>query len=130
MPQIGVAEAGAESYLRELLGPRFLSTHYTANLSFQNPVYWANAHFPRERFGYLTIKVIESVNHMLNCDGELAVSELLDASWHRVMAERAAHLANKIKQAGEGVLYTADCILEIEESRNWAQYSTVLSSTE
>lgn len=67
---------------------------------------------------------------MLNCDRELAVTELLDAIWHRVAAERAAHLANAIKQAGEGVLYTADCTPETEESRKWAQYSTVLSSNE
>lgn len=130
MSQIGVAKAEAESYLRGLVGPRFLFTHTTANLLSQNPAYWANAHFPGQRFGYFTINVTKSVNHMLNCDRELAVTELLDAIWHRVAAERAAHLANAIKQAGEGVLYTADCTPEIEESRKWAQYSTVLSSNE
>lgn len=129
MSQIGVAKAGAESYLRELVGSRFLLTHDTANSLSQNPVFWANAHFPGQRFGCLTINVTESVNHMLNCDRELAVTELLDAIWHRVAAERAAHLANAIKQAGEGVLYTADCTPEIEESRKWAHYSTVLSSS-
>lgn len=130
MSQIGVAKAGAESYLRELAGPRSLFTQATANILSQNPVHWANAHFPGQRFGYLTINVTDSVNHMLDCDRELAVTELLDAIWHRVAAERAAHLANAIKQAGEGVLYTADCTPEIEESRKWAHHSTVLSSTE
>lgn len=130
MSQIGVIKAGAQSYLRELVCLRLLFSHDTANLSSQNPVYWANAHFPGQRFGCLTIKVSESVNLMLNCDRELAVTELLDAIWHRVMAQRSAHSANATKQAGEGVLYTAGCTPEIEESREWARYITVLSSTE
>lgn len=78
----------------------------------------------------MTIKVSEYVNLILNCDRELAVTELLDAIWHRVMAQRSAHSANAIKQAGEGVLYTVGCTPEIEKSRKWARYSTVLSSTE
>lgn len=62
---------------------------------------------------------------MLNCDRELAVTELLDAIWHRVMAQRSTH-----SQAGDGVLYTAGCTPEIEESPKWARYSTILSSAE
>lgn len=65
---------------------------------------------------------------MLHFDHELPVTELLDAIWHRVAAERAAHLANAIKQVGEGVFYTAECTPEIEESRKWAQYSMVQHS--
>lgn len=130
MSQIGVVKAGAESFLRELVGPRFLFTYGPADLSSQNPVYWANAYFPGQRYRCLTMEASESVNLMLTFDRELAITELLDAIWHRVMAERTAHSANAIKQAGEGVLYTAECTPEIEKSRKWAQYSTVLSSTE
>lgn len=51
MSQIGVMNADAQSYLRELVGPRLLFSHEKADLSSQNPVYWAKLIFPGSDLG-------------------------------------------------------------------------------
>jgi hypothetical protein len=53
---------------------------------------WAVAHFPGTRHGHLTSNIAESVNKILREDRTLSITELLDAIWHRVMAERASRL--------------------------------------
>ena len=51
---------------------------------------WAVAYFPRTWHGYLTSNVAKSINKILREDRILSITELLDAKWHRVIAERAS----------------------------------------
>jgi hypothetical protein len=62
------------------------------------PTLWAIAHFPRTRYSYLTQNIAESVNAILKKDRTLSIIDLLNAIWHRVMAERSTCLEEACKQ--------------------------------
>jgi hypothetical protein len=91
---------------------------------------WAVAHFPGTRHSHLTSNIAESVNKILREDRTLSITKLLNAIWHRVMAEHASWLKEAQKQAAEAVRFTSYCSTKLQYSRKWALSNTVsLSST-
>jgi hypothetical protein len=90
-----------------------------------DPVLWAVAYFPKTRYGHLTQNIAESVNAILKNDRTLSITDLLDAIWHRVMADRASRFAEANKQAQMNLKFTAACQTQLEYSRKWMGSNTV-----
>ena len=108
MQKIAVINAAADEYLRAI-----------------DPVLWAVAHFPGTRYGHLTQNIAESVNAILKDDRTLSITDLLDAIWHQVMAERASWLTEANKQLQMNRKFTAACQTKIEYSCKWMGSNTV-----
>lgn len=110
--------------------------HHMAKIALVNPAaaeylrsipaeLWAVAHFPGTRYGHLTSNIAESVNKILREDRSLSITELLDAIWHRVMADRASRLQEAQKQVGDGLTWTSYCQTKLEYGRRWAHSNRV-----
>jgi len=89
------------------------------------PTLWAVAHFPGTRHGHLTQNIAESVNAILKEDRTLSITDLLDAIWYRVMADRSLRLEEARKQARLNRKFTAYCQTKLEYSRKWMGSNTV-----
>jgi hypothetical protein len=83
------------------------------------PKLWAVAYFPGSRHGHLTQNITESVNAILKEDRTLSITDLLDAIWHRVMADRSLRLEKAHKQTRLNRKFTAYCQTKLEYSRKW-----------
>jgi transposase-like protein len=83
------------------------------------PTLWAVAYFPGTRHGHLTQNIAESVNAILKEDRTLSIIDLLNAIWHRVMADRVSHLEEARKQARMNKKFTPYCQTKLEYARKW-----------
>lgn len=89
------------------------------------PKLWAVAHFPGTRHGHLTQNIAELVNAILKENRTLSITDLLDAIWHRVMADRSLRLEEAHKQAKLNKKFTAYCQTKLEYSCKWMGSNTV-----
>jgi hypothetical protein len=108
MEKIAAINPGAAEYLRAI-----------------EPTLWAVAHFPGTRHSHLTQNIAESVNAILKEDRTLSITDLLNAIWHRVMAERSTRLEEARKQTSQNRKFTAYCQTKLEYSRKWMASNTV-----
>ncbi len=106
-----------DGHLEEL---RALKPEASAYLCGAEPERWALAKFRGRRYGHDTSNIAESFNKLIRSDRELPIVELLDALWHRVMAQRAKRslLAEEAIAKGQWPPLITGLV---EEGRNWAR---------
>jgi hypothetical protein len=65
------------------------------------------------------------LNKLLKFDRKLAIVDLLDAIWHRVMENRASRLAEALAITAKGAKYTPFVAAHVNKGRKWAQSNKV-----
>ena len=90
-----------------------------------DPTLWAEAYFPGRQYSHDTSNIAESLNKLLKFDRELAIVDLLDAIWYRVMEYRAFRLAEALAMTAKGAQYTPFVAAHVNEGRKWAQSNRV-----
>jgi hypothetical protein len=114
--------SGFEYYMQKIATINIAAKEY---LQAIDPVLWAVAYFSMTLYGHLTQNIAESVNAILKDDCTLSITDLLDAIWHRVMADRTSRFAEANKQAQMNLKFTAACQTQLEYSCKWMGSNTV-----
>lgn len=75
--------------------------------------------------GQMTSNVADLLNKVVEEEGTLPITDLLNELWHRVMSERYIRFEEARRQQGKGAVVTPFCASVLSEGRKWAQSCSV-----